>query len=273
MNNTSDYIRENNKSKQILSQTSDVQNAYSSLKELELKFSSILERYNTARHTLMNSTSTFIEDNSRIPAKSMLAKNIFVNKAVDNPQSEYIGIYNSNKNITHLDGDYSYMDCQVAAINNGNKFFTLSNFNSSANVGTCSTSNSISEIQTNGPPTEKCKMDNTDGKFYSNSLDANALYSTEGGSYNYVGCFNDDTKKYAMDESHTFKKYEIYDDFDIDIAKRTAGGAALTVNLHGDNRAKNENWNMIAAANGWEDFRRLHDCLGARGKHSIRWKA
>lgn len=209
MNNTSDYIRENNKSKQILSQTSDVQIAYSTLKELERKFSSILERYNTARQTLMKKTSNFIDDNSRIPAKSMLAKNIFVNKAVDNPKSNYIGIYKSNKNsknIKHLDGNYSYMDCQVAAINNGSKFFTLSDLNESSGTAQCSMTNNLSEITIGGMPIERCGKDAKDGQMYSNDMNSYALYSADGKLTNFIGCYNDDNKNHAMRFSNNLKK-------------------------------------------------------------------
>jgi hypothetical protein len=212
MNKTSDYIRENNKSKQILSKTSDVQNAYAQLKQMETEFSSILERYNTARQTLMNSTSTFIDENSRIPAESMLAKNIFVNKAVDNPQSKYVGIYKSNKNsnnITHLDGDYSYMDCQVAAINNGNKYFTLSDLNESSGTAQCSMTNSLSDITSGGMPLERCGKDAKDGNIYSNNMGSNALYKTNGNSFEYLGCYNDDVKNHAMNVSNSLTQQDV----------------------------------------------------------------
>ena len=76
---------ENIKSQELISKISDVQNSYAELQKLEREFKSTLEIYNTAKRTLTSDTTDFIVDNDKIPRDSKRAKNIFVNKAVNNP--------------------------------------------------------------------------------------------------------------------------------------------------------------------------------------------
>uniref|UniRef100_A0A6C0D9Q7 Uncharacterized protein n=1 Tax=viral metagenome TaxID=1070528 RepID=A0A6C0D9Q7_9ZZZZ len=208
---------ENIKSQELISKISDVQNSYAELQKLEREFKSTLEIYNTAKRTLTSDTTDFILDNDKIPRDSKRAKNIFVNKAVNNPLSKYVGIYKTNKEsseINHLDGTRNYMDCQVAAINNGSKYFTLSDVNESTGKARCSMTNSLNEITIGGIPIEKCSKDDKDGQIYSNDMGSYALYSADGNLTNFVGCYNDDEKNHAMTDVNSLKNDDEQDEDD-----------------------------------------------------------
>jgi hypothetical protein len=227
LNVVNKYQDADQKSKNLLSKISEVQNSYSDLQDLERKFKSALERYNTLKRSLFNNTGEFIDKNNSISKDSVIGKNVFVDKIVKNPKSEYVGMYkttNSNK-LQNLDGKKSYMDCQMAAISNGSKYFTLTSVDESMGKSQCSITNDKHNITIGGLPVEKCVKDSKDGNMYSNGMSSYALYSADGKLTNYIGCYNDDSKNHAMSDINSLNVGENDD-------KETSFGGESTFNVN-----------------------------------------
>jgi hypothetical protein len=203
---SSSTANSSDKSKILLSKTSQVGSAAQELNDLQKKFASTLERYKTAHAQLMSTTNGFLTfiNNNNAKKNSILGKNIFVNTVVSNPSSDLIGVYADDSNspaMNKLTGDYTYEQCQLAAIDNGKQYFALSDLNSSTNKGQCSISNDIDKVTKYGESVPKCTK-GSDGKIYGNNL-INALYSVNGQNSTYLGCYNDNENDRAMNASGT----------------------------------------------------------------------
>uniref|UniRef100_A0A6C0AZY9 Uncharacterized protein n=1 Tax=viral metagenome TaxID=1070528 RepID=A0A6C0AZY9_9ZZZZ len=191
--------------KNLMNQTNSIQNAAQELQQMQNEFSSLLERYQTAKTQLLTTTRTFVgktnmkqkKNNTSNNADIYINKNVYVNTVVDKPDSQYIGAYNDNSEtpaMTKINDQYTFSQCQQEAVNSGNLYFGLENSDSSGNSARCSVSNDLSDVTKYGKNMPKCSM-GSDKKMYGSNL-VNALYSTTGPSF--LGCYNDNSSNRAM---------------------------------------------------------------------------
>lgn len=189
-----------NYSKSLVSQTSNVQSAVQELNDLQTQFLSTLERYHTAHSQLMATTSTFIGTGT---TNSLIkGQNIYVNTLNSSPGSSLIGTYvekTTSPAMTKLTGQYTYDDCQTAALNSGNQYFGMSDLDGNTQTADCSTSNDLTSVTKYGAGVLNCSTGG-DGKTYGIS-EINALYSVNGYGSIYLGCYKDDATSRAMSAS------------------------------------------------------------------------
>ena len=177
-----------------------IQNATQELDALKTQFSSLLEQYNSSNTQTVTTTKNFI--NEPPPANPLVGKNVIVNSMVQNTQADYIGAYNddaANPSMTRLPGrgfyKADYESCKNNAIKLGKQYFGLEGSpqivtNSGAYVNMhCSVSNDFNDVIKYGKNIPKCNT-GSDGKVYGNSM-INALYSVDGTSSKYMGCYKD----------------------------------------------------------------------------------
>jgi hypothetical protein len=180
----------NSDSKQLISRITNVQNAAKELNDLQSQFGSTLERYKTAQAQLLSTTKSFLADNLKADENSLIGKNIYVNKVSNNLLSDFLGAYMDNaKNppMDKLSGQYSYDECQLAAVNNGKQFFSLSNSDSVTQKASCSTTNDLSLAEKYGAAGANCNQ-GTDGYLYGGES-TNAIYQVPDAQF--VGNFGD----------------------------------------------------------------------------------
>jgi len=180
----------NSDSKQLISRITSVQNAAKELNDLQSQFATTLERYKIAQAQLLSTTKSFLADNLKADGNSLIGKNIYVNKVSNNLLSEFVGAYmNSAKNppMEKLTGQYNYDECQLAAVNNGKQFFSLSNSDSVTQKANCSTTNDLSLAEKFGVAGANCNQ-GTDGYLYGGES-TNAIYQVPDAQF--VGNFGD----------------------------------------------------------------------------------
>jgi len=197
-----------NISKNLISQVDIVQNAARELEELKTRFSSVLSRYQVANAQLMSTTNSFI--NSPLPNNSEVGKNVFVNSIVQNPSSDFVGAYVDNASmptmtkLTKNTAGYTFADCQQAALGAGTQYFGLSQANVTTQKGTCSTSNSLSNIEKYGLAGVNC-IQGSDKNLYGGNL-TNAIYQVPDAQF--VGNYGDNPNRamptFANDGSRTY---------------------------------------------------------------------
>ena len=167
------------------------QNAISEFQDLQTRYNSLLERYQTAQTQLMSKTTNYIGTGTGTGTNTN-GKNVIVDRIVDNPSSTYVGLCNDNPDLTIISG-IDYNQCQQEAINKGNKYFGLEN--NSSGVAQCSISNDMEQLSKYGEAVSKCTT-GVDGKIYGGSW-LNALFNTQSGEY--YGCYKDkDAENRAM---------------------------------------------------------------------------
>ena len=143
--------------------------------------------------------------------------NVFVNQMVSNPSASYLGCYSdssANPLMTFIDVSLNYQQCQQSAINNGYKYFSLQNVDTTSSIGSCYASNdekSITSLGTSNAVTGKTSLwsSNTAGQtgntasFQNGSLSilnsaGAAVYSTPNNTKspsNYIGCYKDTSNR------------------------------------------------------------------------------
>jgi len=174
----------------LISQTDNtVTNQLQELDALQNKFNTILEQYNGSNTALMNSTKSFVQTYDSNDKKNT---NVYVNKMLNDSLAKYVNIFNNTPNpnvMTMMEGEYNYDSCKSAAENNGYKFFGLNNANSQTQNANCLVSNSQSEYSANGSFISRCNK-GSDSFTYGGPW-TNAIYSTSGNSFKYLGCYAD----------------------------------------------------------------------------------
>lgn len=195
-------------SKGLVSQVDMVQNAARELEDLKASFSSLLQRYQTANAQLITTTTSYI--NAPAPKDPTIGKNVFVNEVVSNPTSDFVGAYVDNAStptMTKLTGNsdgYTFSDCQQASINLGATYFGLSQANATTQKATCSTSNSLSDIEKYGAAGANC-IQGSDNNLYGGNL-TNAIYQVP--EAQFVGNFGDSPNRamptFANNGSRTY---------------------------------------------------------------------
>lgn len=191
-------------SKKLADQVSAIHNEAQELKQKQQEFSSLLERYQTAKTQLMTTTKTYVKNTNGFGAKASgttVGQNVYVNSVVDKPDSQFVGTYNDQDGspaMTLSGPGYSFAQCQQQAINSGNLYFGLESVDSSTYLATCSLSNELEKATTYGVRREACSLGSD--KHYYGGASANALYSQTNGSSlpTYLGCFLDDASNHAM---------------------------------------------------------------------------
>jgi len=182
-------------SKPLVQKVKGVQDYAMQLNQFQTQFSGTLERYNTAHAQLMTVTKSYLKDNQKIVPGSILNKNIFVNQVTSNANSEYVGAYKDNGPIPaispKLTEQYTYDQCQVAAINNGKQYFALSQSNSTTQKATCATTNDLNSAQKYGAADANCKQ-GSDGYLYGGA-GTNALYQVPDAQF--VGNYGDNPNR------------------------------------------------------------------------------
>jgi len=187
-------------SKTLVSHVSNVQSAVQELNELQTRFESTLERYHTAHSQLMTTTSSFI--GTKTSSNFLNGQNIYVNTVNSSAASDLIGSYTEQTTspaMSQLTGRYTYDACQSAAINSGNQYFGMSDLDENTQTADCSVSNSLTSVTKYGTAVPKCSS-GSDGKTYGGSM-INALYSVNGYSSTYLGCYNDNADSRSMSAS------------------------------------------------------------------------
>jgi len=196
-------------SRGLVSQVDQVQNAAQELQDLQSQFSSALQRYQTANAQLMTATTSYINT----PASTTdptIGKNVFVNAVVSNPTSDYVGAYADNAStptmtkLTTNTSGYTFSDCQQAALNSGTQYFGLSQANATTQKATCSTSNSLSDIEKYGAAGANC-IQGSDGNLYGGNL-TNAIYQVPDAQFvgNYGDTPNRAMPTFANNGSRTY---------------------------------------------------------------------
>jgi len=195
-------------SRGLVSQVDMVQNAARELEDLKSSFSSLLQRYQAANAQLLTATTSYI--NAPAPSNPAIGKNVFVNEIVSNPSSDFVGAYVDNattptmtKLTGKLDG-YTFLDCQQAALGAGTQYFGLSQANATTEKATCSTSNSLSDIEKYGAAGANC-VQGSDGNLYGGNL-TNAIYQVPDAQF--VGNYGDNPNRamptFANNGSRTY---------------------------------------------------------------------
>jgi hypothetical protein len=182
-------------SRRLVNTVTNVQDYAMQLNQFQTNFDSTLERYKTAQAQLMSNTKNFIKNNQTLEPGSMVNKNIFVSQVTSNPSSEYVGAYKDNTGSPainpKLTGQYSYDECQLAAINTGKQFFALSNANSTTQKASCALTNDLSAAEKYGPAGSNCEQ-GTDGFLYGGES-TNALYQVP--EAEFVGNYGDNPNR------------------------------------------------------------------------------
>jgi hypothetical protein len=187
--------RASDSSKPVVNQVKYVQNNALQLNQLQTQFASTLERYKTAHAQLITSTKTYLKNNQTVVPNSILNKNIFVNKVVSSANSEYVGAYKDSGPppaiSPKLTGQYTYDECQIAALNNGKQYFALSQANASTKKGTCAITDDLSSAEKYGSAGANC-VQGSDGYLYGGTA-TNALYQTPDAQF--VGNYGDNPNR------------------------------------------------------------------------------
>jgi hypothetical protein len=129
--------------------------------------------------------------------------NTLVNAIYKSPTGEatYVGTYKDTPTramtlVNNGSNSFTYETCKKQAMNTGNTYFALQNFNSRTQTAQCAVSNDFTKASLYG---EKPKSSYTgkDKKTYGGGW-ANAIYQLESDLSNYKGCYNDRADKPAM---------------------------------------------------------------------------
>lgn len=121
--------------------------------------------------------------------------NVFVNKTLNTPSSEYVGCYNdstTSPSMTSVNNGskiYNYATCQEAAVNSGSSYFGLQGLDTTTNLSACYVSNDLTSSQKYKVAKTMCNTD-SNGYVYGNTL-VNAIYKSPTGAATYVGTYKD----------------------------------------------------------------------------------
>jgi hypothetical protein len=143
--------------------------------------------------------------------------NIFVNQMISSPVATYLGCYADSSNnplMTFIDASLNYQQCEQSAINNGYKYFSLQNVDTSSSLGMCYASNDQNKITSLGTSTivtgqTNLWNSNTSGQTGNTALFQNgslsvlnsngaAVFSTPNKTKspsNYIGCYKDSSNR------------------------------------------------------------------------------
>jgi len=183
--------RASDSSKSVVQGVKGVQDYAMQLNQFQTQFNSTLERYKTAHAQLMTVTNTYLKNNQKVVPGSILNKNIFVNQVTSSASSEYVGAYKDSGPTPAISpkmtGQYTYDQCQVAAINNGKQYFALSQANSTTQKATCAITNDLNSAEKYGAAGANCSQA-SDGYLYGGKA-TNALYQTPDAQF--VGNYGD----------------------------------------------------------------------------------
>jgi len=187
--------RASDSSKFVVDGVKDVQNNAMQLNQFQTQFASTLERYKTAHAQLMSVTNTYLKNNQTVVPGSFLNKNVFVNKVTSSASSEYVGAYKDSGPppaiSPKMTGQYTYDECQVAAINNGKQYFALSQANATTQKAICAVTSNLSSAEKYGSAGANC-VQGSDGYLYGGKA-TNALYQTPDAQF--VGNYGDNPNR------------------------------------------------------------------------------
>jgi len=187
--------RASNSSKPVVDGVKGVQDYAMQLNHFQTQFNSTLERYKTAHAQLMTVTNDYIKKTQTVVPGSMLNKNIYVNQVTNSASSEYVGAYKDSGPTPAISpkmtGQYTYDQCQVAAINNGKQYFALSQANATSQKATCAITNDLNAAQKYGSAGANCTQ-SSDGYLYGGKA-TNALYQTPDAQF--VGNYGDNPNR------------------------------------------------------------------------------
>jgi hypothetical protein len=187
--------RASNSSKPVVDGVKGVQDYAMQLNHFQTQFNSTLERYKTAHAQLMTVTNDYIKKTQTVVPGSMLNKNIYVNQVTNSASSEYVGAYKDSGPTPAISpkmtGQYTYDQCQVAAINNGKQYFALSQANATSQKATCAITNDLNAAQKYGFAGANC-VQGSDGYLYGGKA-TNALYQTPDAQF--VGNYGDNPNR------------------------------------------------------------------------------
>jgi len=187
--------RASDSSKPVVQGVKGVQDYAMQLNQFQTQFNSTLERYKTAHAQLMSVTNTYLKNNQTVVPGSFLNKNVFVNKVTSSASSEYVGAYKDSGPppaiSPKMTGQYTYDECQVAAINNGKQYFALSQANATTQKAICAVTSDLSSAEKYGSAGANC-VQGTDGYLYGGKA-TNALYQVPDAQF--VGNYGDNPNR------------------------------------------------------------------------------
>jgi len=125
--------------------------------------------------------------------------NVYVNEAIANPSSSYLGCYKDNLQsptmqiLTNPNGSqlYNQSTCLQAAIDNRSDYYSLQNMDPSTGFAQCGLSDDLNQAQTYGEAINACNQQ-SDGYIYGGPLQ-NAVYKTP--TATYLGTYRDPQNK------------------------------------------------------------------------------
>jgi hypothetical protein len=129
--------------------------------------------------------------------------NTLVNAIYKSPTgaATYVGTYKDSPTramtlVNNGSNSFTYETCKQQAINTGNTYFGLQNFNSTTQTAQCAVSNDFAKASQYGEIKNRSYTGN-DENTYGGSF-ANAIYQLETDMSNYKGCYNDKADAPAM---------------------------------------------------------------------------
>ncbi len=149
------------------------------------------QKYKVAKTMCNTDSNGYVYGNTLVNAiyKSPNGTATYVNTYKDSP-SRAMTLVNGGS------GTFTYESCKNHAMNTGNTFFALQNFNSKNQTAQCAVSNDFTKASQYGIKKNSSYI-GKDKKTYGGGW-ANAIYQLESDLSNYKGCYNDRADKPAM---------------------------------------------------------------------------
>ena len=168
------------------------------MRELQNKFGTLLEQYNGANTSFIDSTKNYLKVAFD---KKNKATNVYVNSIANDVKESYLGCYKDTENramngVASLSGQYvTYDQCKESAIDGAFKYFGLQDFRKENQSGWCAVSDDLNATKQYGDASNCVQGSN--GNMYGGKL-SNAVYELDKvgipGIMGKVGYVDDDTK-------------------------------------------------------------------------------
>jgi len=187
------------KTRSLINQTdATVTNQVKELRELQNKFGTLLEQYNGANTSFIDSTKNYLKVAFN---KKNKATNVYVNSVANDVKDSYLGCYKDTENramngVASLSGQYvTYDQCKESAIDGAFKYFGLQDFRKENQSGWCAVSDDLDATKQYGDASNCVQGSN--GNMYGGKL-SNAVYELDKvgipGIMGKVGYVDDDSK-------------------------------------------------------------------------------
>jgi hypothetical protein len=187
------------KTRSLINQTdATVTNQIKELRELQNKFGTLLEQYNGANTSFIDSTKNYLKVAFN---KKNKATNVYVNSVANDVKDSYLGCYKDTENramngVASLSGQYvTYDQCKESAIDGAFKYFGLQDFRKENQSGWCAVSDDLDATKQYGDASNCVQGSN--GNMYGGKL-SNAVYELDKvgipGIMGKVGYVDDDSK-------------------------------------------------------------------------------